>query len=250
VEEPVERGAAVPGTVHVPWPGPLLAVRLVARRNRFLVEAVAGEGRTFRLHLPNSGRMRELLVPGAVGLAHVPAARGGRTDGVLLLVRHGARWVGVDSRLPTRLFASALQAGALEPFRGYDHWRAEVRLGSGGRLDFALDGPSGLCLVETKSCNRVDGGVALFPDAPSRRGTAHLRLLAEAVRAGGRGAMVWFVQRDDARQLRPFREVDPAFAREAVVAAAAGVELYAWRCQVHPGGVTLGERIPVRLDDG
>jgi sugar fermentation stimulation protein A len=220
-------------------------VILVRRVNRFAVAARCN-GRLLYLHLPNSGRMGELLRPGARGMAYLHAQPSGRTDGVLLLVRHRGRWVGLDARMPNRLFAAALDAGSLRPFCGYARRRPEVRF-PGGRIDYVLEGSAAPCLVETKSCNRVDGSVALFPDAPSARGARHLRTLAAAVRRGWRAAVVWFVQRDDAAVLRPFAAADPVFAAEARRAAARGVEFYAYTCRVTLREMALRRQIPVEL---
>jgi sugar fermentation stimulation protein A len=231
----------------VPLPAGLVRVELLRRVNRFALDVREAErGGILRLHLPNSGRMEELLTPGAQGLAHLRTPAGGKTAGTLLVVRHGDRWVGVDAGLPNRLFAAALAAGDLAPFHGCTAWRREVAWAD-QRLDFLLSEPGGTCLVEVKSCNRVDGGVALFPDAPTPRGARHLRLLARSVAARQRAAVVWFVQRDDAERLRPFREADPDFARAAQEAARAGVELYAYRCRVSPETVTVAEPIPVEV---
>lgn len=225
-----------------------MPVVVVRRLNRFAVAVRPGSGKpVLRLHLPNSGRMSELIRPGTRGLAVLQRRRPRRrTAGTLLLVRHRGRWVGVDARLPNRLFEAAMRAGALREFRRYARWRPEVLLGR-GRVDFLLMGRDGVCLVETKSCNRVDGTVALFPDAPTARGTRHLEDLARAARRGGRAAVVWIVQRSDARALRPFAAADPRFARAARRAAALGVRFYAYTCRVTPRRVTLLRRIPVRL---
>ena len=94
--------------------------------------------------------------------------------------------------MPNRLFARCLEEEGLPPFRGYPSWRAEVRWGQ-CRVDFLLEAPGRPpCLVETKSCNLVEDGLALFPDAPTTRGTRHLLELAAAVQQGlpGRGGMV------------------------------------------------------------
>jgi len=241
----------------VVFPRPLRRVTLLRRVNRFVVEALTGGRRRVYLHLPNSGRMDELLRPGTAGLAHRPGARGARTGGLrpggartggtLLLLRHRGRWVGVDAHLPNRLFAAATRRQALAPFRGYTVRRREVGW-QGQRIDFLLAGPRGACLVETKSCNRVEGDVALFPDAATARGARHLRVLAAAARAGWRAAVVWFVQRDDARRLRLDPRADPALHRAALAARAAGVRLYAYACRMTPGRATVGPRIPVTMD--
>jgi sugar fermentation stimulation protein A len=219
-------------------------VVLVRRLNRFVVAAERPGDGAVLLHLPNSGRMAELLVPGAPGLAHMPAGVGRRTAGTLLAVEHASRWVGVDAGLPNRLFEAALAARTLAPFAAFTRWQREVPF-EGGRVDFVLRDGGVPCLVETKSCNRVDDGVALFPDAPTARGARHLRSLARRAAAGRPAAVVWFVQRDDARLLRPFRQADPAFADAVREARRAGVALHAYRCAVDPAGVTVLDAIPV-----
>lgn len=251
------------GRCFVPFPPNLRRVRLVRRQNRFAVEARwdgAGLSRetpaaadSLLLHLPNSGRMTELLQPGTLGLAHMERRDARATQGTLLLVEHEGRWVSVDARMPNRLFLGCLNERALAPFLGYAEWRAEVAWGR-GRVDFLLaaqdeaaPAPRGSrrCLVETKSCNLVEQGVALFPDAPTARGARHLRELAEAVDLGYRAAMVWFVQRDDATAFAPHAKADPEFARALSEARAHGVEAYAYRCHVSPRGMTVLDEIPI-----
>lgn len=244
------------GQVFVPFPPNLTRVRLVRRRNRFTVEvrwdAEAAKGfpeepspDSFALHLPNSGRMRELLQPGALGLAYMDGGSGRRTAGTLLLVQYEGRWVSVDARMPNRLCSRCVKKEALPPFLGYTVGKAEVPWGE-GRVDFLLSAPQKPdFLVETKSCNLVEQGLALFPDAPTTRGTRHLKELAEAVRQGYRAAVVWFVQRDDAEAFAPHVEADPDFARALREARDRGVEAYAYRCLVEPGGVTVLDDVPI-----
>lgn len=232
----------------VAFPSPLVPVELERRVNRFVVEVRDGYGQLLRLHLPNSGRMQELLPRGARGLSHLDPTPGRRTAGTLLLVHYNQRWVSVDARMPNRLFQRAWELGVLDPFRDYDELKAEVPWDE-GRIDFLLTGPQGpgrqSCLVETKSCNLVEDGVALFPDAPTTRGTRHLAALTAHARQGHRAAVVWFVQRDDARLLRPHREADPDFAQALEKAMAAGVEALAYRCRVTPEAITPLAAIPV-----
>lgn len=251
----------------VPFPEGLVPVRFVRRRNRFVVEvlpdwpmgtegAPAGPcpGELLLLHMPNTGRMSELLTPGTLGLAALDGGGARKTAGTLLLVRYEGRWVSVDARMPNRLFAAALEKSFMKPFRGLDERRAEFPW-KGGRIDFKLwksqtaDPARGrekeTVLVETKSCNLVEDGVALFPDAPTERGARHLYDLIRAVKEGHRGAVVWFVQRDDAKSFAPHRVADPAFGEAFDAARAAGVEAYAWRCRVSPEGIEVLDAIPV-----
>ena len=229
--------------VRLDLPHPLVTGQFLRRVNRFAAE-VRVRGEVWRVHLPNSGRMEELLVPGAP-VRLVPARRPeARTRGRLLLIRHAGRWVGVDSHLPNRLWELVLRAGGLPPVQGVRSWQREFRL-DGERVDFRVQTSHGWWLVETKSCNRVAGGVALFPDAPTLRGARHLRLLARVSRRGGRAGVVWFVQRDDAHCLRVDWESDPEFADAALRARRQGVRLVAYACSVSPAHVRVLRRIPV-----
>lgn len=247
-------------TPFVAFPACLTPVVIVRRRNRFAVEAAldgdgslraAGESQESRgcvLHLPNSGRMSELLTPDTPGLAWLHSTEGRKTQGTLLAVYYNNRWVSVDARMPNRLLQQCLEEQCLSQFAGYDGWQAEAAWGQ-GRIDFLLtsgDGSRPPLLLETKSCNLVEDGLALFPDAPTGRGARHLRELMDGVRSGYRAAVVWFVQRDDATRLAPHRQADPAFADAVADARAAGVELYAYRCRVTPEGIYVLDQIPVQ----
>ncbi|MCS7236591.1 MAG: DNA/RNA nuclease SfsA [Armatimonadota bacterium] len=230
--------------LRLPLPRPQVPGVFVRRVNRFAAEVRVAAG-LWQVHLPNSGRMEELLVPGARVRVFLTPGQHGKTQGRLLLIRHAGRWVGLDSHLPNRLWELALQSGGLPPVVAVRRWRREVRLG-GERVDFQVQARGGTWVVETKSCNRVVGEVALFPDAPTARGARHLHLLAKVARSGGRAAVVWFVQRDDARCLQVDWESDPEFADSAWQARRRGVQLVAYVCSVTPSGVQVLRRIPVR----
>ena len=197
-------------------------------------------------HLPNSGRMEELLVPGrSVVLAECPAIhRKTRFD--MLLVRYQGRWVSVDSRLPSALAAEALRQRALPAWERYGEVRREVTWGD-SRFDLELRDGAHRCLVETKSVNLVEDGRALFPDAPTTRGVRHVRTLIEAVRAGLEAGVLFVIQREDAEVLSPFDAADPDFGRALREATAAGVTVLAYRCRVTPERITLGAPVPVEL---
>ncbi len=232
--------------VELRLPRPLLAGRFVQRVNRFAAEVVvAGQHRY--VHLPNSGRLSELLIPGVLVRVH-PTGHG-RTWGTLLLVHHCGRWVGVDSQVPNRLWETALRTGGLPPVCGVLGWEREVSY-EGERLDFRVQAADGVWLVETKSCNRVEDRVALFPDAPTARGARHLRALARAVRRGMRAAMIWFIQRDDARRLRLDVRADPELVEAGREALHAGVVLCAYACSVTSGRILVRSAVPVDVPLG
>lgn len=221
----------------------LIDALFVKRLNRFAA-LVEMNGRQELAHVPNSGRMRELLCPGARVLV---AERTGprKTPFDLLMAWHGSRLVSVDARLAPALLEEALVEGRLPELGGFDTLRREVRVGA-SRLDLLGCGPEGCCLIETKSATLVREGVALFPDAPTTRGTRHLEELRRAAESGHRAAAVFVVQRDDAERLSPFEEADPTFAA-ALRAVSPTVRLLAYGCRVSRGEIAITRRMPVEL---
>ena len=224
----------------------LVEARFVERVNRFVVAVTLG-GRDVLAHLPNTGRMIELLVSGApCYVTPAPLDRGRKTAYDLTLIEYAGTLVSVDSRLPNAVFREAVNAGVLADFEGYSVDRVEVPLGD-SRIDLLLRGSEGVCYVETKSINLVVDGLALFPDAPTERGRRHLDELAGAVGMGHRACAVFVVQRADAVEMAPYREADELFGEALDRAVGLGVEAHAYRCSVTPQEIFIEESIPVRL---
>lgn len=226
-------------------PRGLVPSRIVQRLNRFAV-LVTVNGRHEVAHLPNSGRIQELLVPGTCALLVERPRPGRKTLYDLLLVCLEDQLVSADARLPNALLKEELLAGRLAPFRHYTVVRPEARYGD-SRCDFLLEGPQGRCLVEVKSVTLVVEGTALFPDAPTVRGARHLETLMAAQRQGYQAAVVFIVQRADAHVFMPNDGADPTFGATLRQAAALGVEVYAYRCRVAETEIHIADAIPVRL---
>jgi sugar fermentation stimulation protein A len=223
---------------------PLLAATFVDRPHRFMVRANQG-GTTVDAACLDPGRLRKLLVPGAeVRLARAEGPHR-RTAYTLVLVRQGRTWVSAWPALANAILQRALARGVTGLTRTRVMSR-EVRAGE-SRIDFLLAGRGRHVLTEVKSVTLVEHGVALFPDAPTARGTRHLRELIAARRRGEPAMVVFVVQRPDARHVSPHRAIDPSFALALEDAARAGVRLRAYTCRVTTLGVTLDRPIPVHL---
>jgi sugar fermentation stimulation protein A len=220
----------------------------VARDNRFRVTVDVG-GQEVWAHLPNSGRLAELLAPGRTVLLTERHGRQRKTGYDLSLVEMDRRWVSLDARLPNTLVEEALTEGRLTPLAGYPTIRREVPFGR-SRLDFMLEAPDKPpCLLEVKSVTLVVGGLGCFPDAVTIRGRRHLQELAVATESGYRAAVIFVVQRDDAIGLRPHDESDPDFGQTLRDAAQRGVEIYAYGCRVEPGCVEIDHALRVHLGE-
>ena len=225
---------------------PLVEGRFIKRLNRFAA-LVDVEKREYLAHVPNSGRMGELLAPGyRVLLIPAPDGSARKTAFDLALVDTGDALSSADARLPNKLVAEAIAEGRLPQFADYPTVYPERTFGE-SRLDFLLEGPAGRCYVETKSVTLVEDGVALFPDAPTLRGVKHLHSLMAAMDEGHRASVIFVIQRADAEAFTPHDSADPLLGETLRAAAARGVEVWAYRCDVDERSITLADEIPTLL---
>lgn len=232
--------------IQMAMPKKMIEANLIKRLNRFVAK-VEVAGQEALAHVPSSGRMQELLVPGA--RVYITPNPGGnrKTDYKLLLVDYQATLVSIDSLLPNRLLDQGFRQGTIPGFQQYASVRREFPYRQ-GRLDFLLTGPEEQCLVEVKSVTLVENGVARFPDAPSARGARHLEELALALEEGYRAVVVFVVQRDDGIYFSPHDERDPHFGDTLRHVHQAGVEIYALGCRVGLKTIRIYEKIPVVLE--
>ncbi|NJO07132.1 MAG: DNA/RNA nuclease SfsA [Chloroflexaceae bacterium] len=222
---------------------PLVEGRFIARPNQFTVDANI-DGEIVRAHMADRGRLHDILFANTRLLLARRVGVGRRTDYQVVGAYVGAELVSLDTHLPNRLVAAALEAQALPQFARYTTIKPEFRLGS-HRFDFLLTDDLTRCILEVKSVGQVVNGLAMFPDAPTERGRAHAEELGRLALNGQRVALLFIVQRHVARALVPNETVDPAFASALRQALMRGVEVYAYRCPITPAGITLANEIPV-----
>jgi sugar fermentation stimulation protein A len=223
---------------------PLIPAVFIERPNRFL-GIVEIEGRTTQCFIPNPGRMRELLHPGARVHLLRKESEARKTDYDLALVDHNGVLVSIDSRVPNKVVSEAIAEGKTPEFRGLSLHRMEYTY-LDSRLDILLKGEGGQLLLEVKSCTLVEGTTALFPDAPTKRGTRHLRTLQRGL-TKGRAAILFLIQRGDSQSFRPNTSTDPDFAETLREVTSIGVETYAYTSEVTERGVYISHRVPIIL---
>ncbi|HET6420257.1 MAG TPA: DNA/RNA nuclease SfsA [Geobacteraceae bacterium] len=229
-------------------PRPLYPGALIRRYKRFLADVELDGGETVTAHCPNSGSMKGCAVPGG----RVLLSRSGNPKRKLgytwELAQVNGSWAGINTGLPNRLAAEAIESGIIPELAGYDSIRPEVKYGKDSRIDLLLSGPRGLCYVEVKNVTLVEGSKALFPDAETLRGRKHLKELMREVRDGNRGVIFFVVQRADARTLAPADAIDPEYGRLLRLAVKSGVEALAWQADVTPEEIRLVRPLEVILD--
>ena len=189
--------------------------------------------------------MNEFLYKGAkVYLSHVQSHTR-KTRYNLSLVDHGGTMVSIDSSIPNKLVRESIDEGLIESFEGLKIEKAEYTFEK-SRLDFLLASASERLLLEVKSCTLVKDSIALFPDAPTKRGSRHLLTLIEGLKHG-RAAIFFLIQRSDASKFSPNQVTDPDFAHNLRIAHEKGVEVYAYTSKVTLRGVFLDSRIPIDM---
>ena len=214
------------------------------RTNRFLA-LVSLRNNVFPSYLPNPGRMHELFFPGVEVLLKEVMKEHRKTRYDLIGVLHNGELVSVDTRVPNKLVFKALKNKSLNEFKKYDVVKPEWRYGH-SRLDFLLSNDSEQCLLEVKSCTLVIDNVALFPDAPTLRGTRHLLELIKAKKQGFRACVFFLIQRVNAKIFSPNDETDPDFGEAFREALKKGVEAYAYYSEFVVNKIILRDKIEVQ----
>ena len=221
----------------------ILPAVFVDRPNRFIAH-VELNGRLEVCHVKNTGRCRELLIPGCrVYVQHQPSPTR-KTAYDLIAVEKGKRLLNMDANAPNRVFNEYVRAGRF--LREWSVIRPETTHGD-SRFDFYLESPGHRLFAEVKGVTLEDDGVMRFPDAPTERGVKHLEGLARCVQEGYEAWAVFVIQTEDVRWMEPNRRTHPAFADAMRQAAQAGVHLLALDCHTEPDRLEIRRPVEIRL---
>ncbi|WP_438444940.1 DNA/RNA nuclease SfsA [Gorillibacterium sp. sgz5001074] len=221
----------------------------VRRPNRFIA-VVEVDGAQETVHVKNTGRCAELLLPGArVVLEKAAEGSSRKTAYSLVAVYKGELLINMDSQAPNKVVYEAALAGRLDEIAGGPLARvqAEVTYGK-SRFDLFWETAAGArAFLEVKGVTLEEDGIVRFPDAPTERGTKHVLEMIGAVREGYGGVIFFLIQMKGVRRFEPNGVTDPAFAEALRRASREGVRVLAYDAQVTPDGMVLGEPVEVVL---
>lgn len=192
------------------------------------------EGKRFKAHIHDPGRLKELLIPNTEVLVRKHSKNMAyKTQFYLFAVEYGDIWVLVDSALHNEIVAEALNLNLIKELQGYRMIGREVKYGD-SRIDFLLESPSQRkALMEVKGCTLVINGLALFPDAPTERGRRHVQLLIKAVKQGYEALIFFLITRGDAERFMPNWKTDPKFSEALCKAKEDGVKILAYKAPLN-----------------
>lgn len=219
-----------------------------SRPNRFLAVVRIG-GQEEIVHVKNTGRCRELLIPECTVYLSRNDNPNRKTKYDLIAVekqREGKPplLINLDSQIPNAAAAEWLETGSL--FSANAVFRREVTHGS-SRFDFSIMDGNIQSFLEVKGVTLEQDGIALFPDAPTLRGVKHLQELTACQQAEIPAYLLLVIQMKEIRAFRPNDAMHPQFGEALRRAAAAGVTLLARDCIVTPDSITIDAPVPIQL---
>ena len=213
------------------------------RPNRFIAYTELN-GRKETVHVKNTGRCAELLVPGASVYIQRSANPDRKTKWDLISVEKGERMINMDSQIPNRLVEEWIRGGHL--FRDVTLVRPETTYGN-SRFDLYVEAEEKRIFIEVKGVTLEENGVCRFPDAPSERAVKHLEELILAKQEGYETYVFFVIQMKDVRYFTPNTDTHPAFAEALRRAAAAGVHILAYDCTVSPDSIEIDSPVDIVL---
>ena len=206
--------------------GPLINAVFIERPNRFITIIEIG-GEKHKSHLPDPGRLKELLIPGASLLVRpAPENKERSTAFTTIMVNLKGQWISLVSTLPNQFVKYSFQKNRIPIFQKYKLVRPEVTIRN-HRFDFLLSNKSGKnFFLEVKSVTFVENGIAKFPDAVTTRGMNHAKTLTDLVKEGEFAGILFVCQRPDATLFEPMWDRDPMFSNVLFNAYKMGVKVW------------------------
>lgn len=215
----------------------------IVRQNRFSAE-VAINGIVSPVHVKNTGRCRELLLPGTPVLLERSENPNRKTGYDLVAVYKGNKLVNIDSQAPNKVFGEYVRAGGFLP--DLTLIKAEAVFGD-SRLDFYLETEKQKIFAEVKGVTLEEDGVVRFPDAPTERGVKHIKELIKAKEQGYDAYIAFVIQMDGARYFTTNDKTHPEFGAAIRLAENRGVHIIALDCSVTENSMAIKQRVQVVL---
>jgi len=216
------------------------------RPNRFIAQVLIDE-KEETVHVKNTGRCRELLLPGAkVILEDCSNNPNRKTRYSLIAVWKKDMLVNMDSQVPNAVVFEAITKKKIMVLEDLTHLKREVTFGK-SRYDMYFETQSHKGFIEVKGVTLENDGMCMFPDAPTERGTKHVLEMIEAVKEGYRGIIFFLVQMKGPKMFRLNSHMDKAFADAVKLASESGVEILVYDSIVENNSISLGKSVKIDL---
>ena len=217
----------------------IFPAKFISRPNRFIAH-VEMDGMEEIVHVKNTGRCKELLIPGCTVYLTAPDSPGRKTKyDLVAVIKDNGLLINIDSQAPNKVALEYLQA------QGYDVIIPEYTYGD-SRIDFYMEKGKKKYLMEVKGCTLEWNGIGYFPDAPTERGVKHIHELIKARKEGYKAVLAFVIQMDGVVEVCANVETHPEFGTAWEEARKAGVEIWFLTCHVEPEKLTFLSRTSSR----
>ena len=216
----------------------IVEAKFLKRPNRFQAYVLLNDEELI-VHVPNTGRCKELLIPGCRILLREENNPKRKTKYSLVSVYKDKELINIDSQAPNKIVEEALVNGIIPKLKKYDIVLREKTFGN-SRFDFKLENSKGEeYYLEVKGVTLEEKGWARFPDAPTERGKKHILELIDVKNSGKGAGIIFLVQIKNVDKFSPNRETDPKFSEALILAKEMGVDIFAYNCSVDKEEIKL-----------
>ena len=220
----------------------------IERPNRFIAQVLIN-GKEEAVHVKNTGRCRELLVPGArLVLEDCRHNTNRKTKYSLIAVYKGDMLVNIDSQVPNAVIHQALKENMIDSLQNLDYIKREVTFGN-SRFDLYFESNNKKGFIEVKGVTLEENNIAKFPDAPTSRGRKHVLEMIKAVNQGYIGIIFFLVQMKGPKEFRLNWKMDNEFSQAVKEASENGIIIMAYDSIVGEDSIEIGEAISINLED-
>lgn len=224
----------------------IIRAEFIRRPNRFQGYVII-DGNETLVHVPNTGRCKEILIPGTTVVLREESNPLRKTKYDLIGAYKGQRFINIDSQIPNKVVEEALIHGKIEGLKEYNTVEREKTFGN-SRFDFRLRNEANEeYYLEVKGVTLEENGETRFPDAPTERGRKHLLELIEVKNQGKGAGVLFLIQMEDVNYFTPNDDTDKAFGDALRLAYKNGVNIFAYDCSVGEDFITLKDRVSIRL---
>ena len=213
------------------------------RPNRFIAH-VDLNGQTETVHVKNTGRCKELLIPGTEVILEESVNPARKTKYDLICVNKSGRWINMDSQVPNKAAAEWIRAGRLFP---EEITLKTEKVYGNSRFDIYVESPCRKAFIEVKGVTLEENDIARFPDAPTQRGVKHVEELIRCQEDGYEAYLLFVIQMKGIREFEPNWSTHPQFGDVLQKAQNAGVHLLAYDCLIREDYIEIQDPVPIRL---
>lgn len=224
----------------------IIKAEFINRPNRFYSTVRVNE-EEIKVHVPNTGRCKEILIPGCTVFLREETNPTRKTPYDLIAVYKGEKLISIDSHIPNKVIDEALKNKKVEGLEKYNNILREKTFGK-SRFDFKLSTDEGEeYFLEVKGVTLEENGYSRFPDAPTERGARHLLELVEAKKQGYGAGVMFLIQLEDVNKFSPNDDRDKEFGEALRFAKENGVDIFAYNCIVTEEGIEINKPVDIIL---